>query len=198
MPGGTLTPEGFADICEAAHEGLVEVVRAAVIPPGNTVPGERVPKVFGRLVVDPDANTWAAALTSERHVEQPPPEAGPEAEPVEKVHAIMVGWGGIETYDEPSINQAGFRLRFVLDAYYENEVGTDADNPEKWSAREISMLAWSILANRTLNRPGIVVSIYAFRERRGLRPMGERRVIQSLGEVWVDLQPVTLKRTPAP
>jgi hypothetical protein len=199
MPGGTLTPELFADdYCEAARQGLIEVIRETVIPPGEPQPGEKVAEVFDRLIVDSDGDQWAAALTSPRHVEQPPLEAGPDAQPVEKVHAVMVDAGGIETYEEPSTNQAGFRLRFVLDAYYEDEIGTNADNPAKWQAREIAMLAWAILSSRTLNRPGIVLQVYAFRERRGLRRMGERKVRQSLGEVWVDLQPVTLKRTPAP
>jgi hypothetical protein len=194
MPGGTQTPEGFADLCEEARQGLVKVIKDTVIPPGEPVEGEKLPEVFDRLIVDPDGDLWAAALTSERHVEVPPGGG----EPVQKVHALMVGWGGLETYDEPSTNQAGFRLRFVLDAYYEDEIGTNADNPEKWQAREIAMLAWSLLSSRTLGKPGIVLQVYAFRERRGVRRMGERRVRQSLGEVWVDLQPVTLKRTPAP
>lgn len=188
LPGGTLTEEEFADVCEYIKEGVLEVLNAALIPAGASVEGEKLPVIKNRLIVDRAPGKWAAKLQSDRHLE------GAGDGQVKKVHAFMVGYGGLDNYEDRTVGHIPFRLRFTIDSYYEDEVGTDADNPEKRHAREVAKVAFALYKSRTLNRPQVVKRVVGFRERRGLARMGETVVRESLGEVYIEIKPVPLAR----
>jgi hypothetical protein len=185
IPGGTMTPSQFADVCESIKDGVLEVTTATLIPEGAPVEGEKLPTIKNRLVIDSDGRKWAAKLQSDRHKEE-----SPEGE-ILKVHAFMIGFGGLDTYEDKTVGHVPFRLRFTVDSYYEDEVGTDTDNSELWHAREIAMLAFA------LYRPGVVKRVVGFHERRGLARIGKTVVRESLGEVYIEIKPAPL-RPPAP
>lgn len=182
------TPELFADMCEEVKAGILEVLNETLIPFGPPAPGEKLPKIKNRRIIDRNADAWAKKLRSNRHREGDPPNH------VEKVHTFMVGYGGLATYEGQSVGQKGFVLRFLIDSYYEDETGSDSDNPEKRHAREVAKAAYALFQSRVLKRPGLVKKIADFSERRGFTKMGETVVRESLGEVFVELQSVPLPR----
>lgn len=181
--------ELFADFCEEAKEGIAEVLRKELIPEESVV-GEKVPVIKNRRILTDTPQDWATVLRSERHKE------GSGVNEVEKVHCFMVGYAGIDTDSEDNtVTQKSFRLRFVIDSYYENKVGSDNDNPELSHGREIHKIAYALVASRVCKRPGVVKKVVAFRERRGFTRLGEAVMRESLGELIIELQPVPLIKT---
>lgn len=182
--------ELFAGFCEEAKQGIAEVLRKELIPEGAPVAGEKVPIVKNRRILTDTPQDWATLLRSERHKE------GTGLNEVEKVHAFMVGYAGIDTDSEDNtVSQKSFRLRFVIDSYYENKVGSDTDNPEILHGREIHKIGYALVASRVCNRPGVVKKVVAFRERRGFTRLGEALMRESLAELIIELQPVPLVKT---
>lgn len=182
-----VTPALFADLCEEVKLGIMEVLTAELVPALPVVPGEKVPVVKNRRIIDASPESWAAKLKSPRHIE------GTGENTVEKVHAVMVGYGGLDTRsDDNTVGRKGFRLRFIIDSYYEDEIGEDDDNPEKRHAAEVARVAYVLFASRVLNRPGVVKRVVDFNERRGFTRMGESVMRESLGEVYVELNAVPL------
>lgn len=181
------TPEKFAEIPEIVKEGILEILTTLLVPPLPAVPGEKVPEVKNRRVVELDPATWAGRLQSERHSE------GTGDDKVDKVHCYMVGFGGITSAnDDNTTGGKSFQLRFIIDSYYEDEIGTDDDNPEKSHGREVNMMANALWMSRTLNRPKFVKKIVDFSERRGFAKMGSTLTRESLAELVVDLHAVPM------
>lgn len=186
LPGGPpLTPDQFADVCEDAKEGVLEIVNATLVP-AITVSGEKVPIVKDRIVSDRDSHSWAAKLQSLRHLE------GTGDNEVRKVHAFVVDFGGLDTYQDMTVRHVPYRLRFTIDSYYEDETGITNDNPSIWHSREIAKLAQALYLSRTANRPATVKRVTGFTERRGLARIGETVVRESLAEVYLEIKPVPI------
>lgn len=186
------TPAKLAELCEEAKLGLLEVLNAELIPVDVT-PGEKIPVLRNRRIADYPSDKMAAPLRSKRHIE------GTGDNAVEKVHAFTAGYGGIDEdieievgHGPPSGGFKQYRIRFLIDSYYENEIGTNADNPEKRHAAEVARVAYAIAASRVLRRPGVVERIGKFRERRGFVRMGEAVIRDSVGEVFVVTCPVRI------
>ena len=183
------TPAKFAEMIEEVKLGILEVLTAELVPAGITV-GEKIPLLKNRLIVDPVPDKFAARLRSKRHKE------GTGSDVVEKVHAFMVGYGGIDTNNpDNTVGRKGFRLRFLIDSYYEDDIGTDADNAEKRHGAEIARVCFALFASRVLRRPGIVQRVADFQERRGFSPMGETVMRKSLGELYVVTKAVRMAHT---
>lgn len=180
-------PEEFAELCEEVKEGILEVLNATLIPAGPPVVGEKLPAIKNRRIIDRVPATFASKLSSDRHLE------GVGTDAVKKVHIFMVGYGGIDTdVPSPTVQRKNFQLRFLIDSYYEDDIGMDEDNAEKRHAAEVHKVAYALFASRTLNRPGIVQRVIGFSERRQFSAMGENIVRESLGEVLVLLKGVPI------
>lgn len=191
----------FAAMCEEVKAGLIEVIAAEIVPPGEPVEGEKVARLHSRRVIDTSPEAFASKMRSPRHVEQQPSGEAPEnegdpqpLEDVQRVHAYMIGFGGVSgDGEDQSTGRKAFRLRLLIDSYYEDYFGTDADNAETRHASEVHRLAFAIYASLNLRRPGLVFKISEFRERRGFSRMGANTMTrESLAEVIVDLRAVPL------
>ena len=180
------TPEKFAEIPEQIKDGILELLNDELVPPTVTV-GEKIPRVRNRRIVEIEPTTWKGRLKSPRHLE------GSGDDQVQKVHSYLVGYGGIVSQnDDNTVGGKSFQLRFLIDSYYEDEVGTDEDNPEKRHADEISRIVYKIWTSRTLRRPTFVKRIVDFSERRGFARMGDTVTRESLAELIVDTHAVPL------
>lgn len=187
------TPAKLAEFIEEAKLGLLEVLNTELIPALPVVAGEKIPLVKNRRIIDLVPDKFASKLRSKRHIE------GTGANAVEKVHAFTVGYGGIDEdiqsetgHGQTTVGHKQYRVRFLIDSYYEDEIGTDADNPEKRHAAEIARVAYALSTSRTLKRPGVVQRVGAFTERRGFARMGESMARESLAEVFVVLEAVPM------
>lgn len=180
------TPAKLAEFCEEAKLGMLEVLNAELIPAVVTA-GEKIPVLKNRRIIDTIPDKFASKLRSKRHIE------GTGANQVEKVHAFMVGYGGLDTdVPQTTVGRKVYRIRFIIDSYYEDEIGNDLDNPEKRHAAEVARVAYALAASKVLRRPGIVHRVGDFIERRGFARMGESVMRESLGEVFVTLEAVPL------
>ncbi len=178
------TPEKFADLCEEIKAGILEVIEETILP-GAITAGEKVARVENRRIIDV-GREYANKLRSERH-------KALEEESPDKVHAYMVGYGGIDTnIPSTTTGTKTFQLRFLIDSYYEDDIGTSDDNAEKRHAREVHMISYALFRNKVLNRPGIVHRVERWEERRGFATMGETMTRESLGELFVKILPIPL------
>jgi hypothetical protein len=185
------TPEKFAEIPEIVKAGILECLNGELVPLTVT-PGEKIPAVKNRRIVDLDTGTWATRLKSDRHLE------GTGDNTTRKVHCYLVGFGGIvAATDDNTVGGKSFQLRFLIDSYYEDEIGTDLDNPEKRHGEEISRITHVLWMSRTLKRPKFVKKIVDWSERRGFAKMGNNIMRESLAELIVDLHAVPMV-TPTP
>lgn len=178
------TPEQFAEMCEIIKEGILECLNQELVPE-TVVPGEKIPKVKNRRVIDLIPDTWAGKLKSDRHLA--------EDGKTKKVHTYMVDFGGITSVnDDNTVGGKSFQLRFMIDSYYEDEIGTDADNPGKRHSEEVHRIVHKLWMSRTLKRPKFVKKIVDLSERRGFARMGQTLTRESLGELIVDLHAVRM------
>lgn len=180
------TPAKFAEIPEQIKDGILELLEAELIP-SSVTPGEMVPRVRNRRIVEVDPNTWRGRLKSPRHL------VGTGDNEVQKVHSYLVGYGGIVAQnDDNTVGGKSFQLRFLIDSYYEDDIGTDSDNPEKRHAAEIARITYKLWISRTLGRPTFVKRIVDFSERRGFAKMGDTITRESLAELIVDTHAVPM------
>jgi hypothetical protein len=190
------TPAKLAEFVEEAKLGMLEVLNAELVPALPAVSGEKIPVVKNRRIIDLAPEDFASKLRSKRHVE------GTSTNTIEKVHAFTVGYAGIDEdiqsetgHRQTTVGCKQYQVRFFIDSFYEDEVGTDTDNPEKRHAAEIARIAYALSTSRTLRRPGVVQRIGGFRERRGFVRMGEAVIRQSQVEISIILEPVPLVRS---
>lgn len=179
-----MTPQEFADYLETVKGRIIALISNELVP-GQTSPGERLPKVINRLVVERNRDTWAAKLRSKRHVETV------NTVSQEMVHAFMIGYGGLGTYEDRTVRSVAYRLRFTVDSYYQDSPGTDEDSPEKRHGAEIARVAHVLLTTRPFGVEG-VKEVTGFNERRGLSRLGNVIVRESLGEMFVTLKPIQI------
>jgi hypothetical protein len=175
-----MTSAEFAQRIEDIKAAILTTVRTELIPSVVTI-GERIPKVINRLIVERQADKWASKLTSSRDIDD---------QEKRRVHAVMVGYGGISPGPNNTVGSMVWRLRFTLDSYLQDEFGTDTDNAEKRHNDEITRMAFALRSTRHLGLPQWVRSVGQLSERRGLARMGEIMVRESLGEMVVELQPI--------
>jgi hypothetical protein len=187
---GEMTPDEFADFIENVKIQIAALVSATLVP-ALSVAGEKVPVVFPRAIIDRNSQAWASRLTSPRHIETITVDGDTGSEEVEQpiVHAYCIGYGGMERRPGGPIRTVSWNLRLTLDSYYQDIPGTDADNPEKNHAREINKVAHVLTTTQPLGIPG-ANKVTDFRERRGFASMGDTVLRESLGELWVELDPI--------
>lgn len=180
--------DDFAELCECVKKGLIDTLTPELIPTAEPVEGEKVPKIKNRRIMDTTPETWAGKLESDRH------KVGGK----DKIHTYMVGYAGINSVDGGITARKGYQLRFVVDSYYENDIGSDADNAEKRHAREVHKISYAVFASPLLGIPGIVDRVIEFKERRGFAKMGTAMTRESLAEVVVQIRPVPLVKPVVP
>lgn len=175
------TPAAFAQATREVKAAMVALLNAQLVPEGEPQPGERVPFIANRAIVNADrGEPWAGDLRSARHV-----EGGNR-----KVDTFGVAYAGLQTREGSRVGRKGFTLRFVIFSYVEDDVGTNADNAEEFQNEQIARVVYALYQGRNLGIGGLVDKLGDFRERRGTIPMGTTLVKQSLGEVFVHLKPV--------
>src|SRR5919206_2061816 len=138
MPQGSLTPTEFVALTNSIKARIVELIEKELIPGGAPQQGDRLPVVKKRIIVDRLPDNWAAKLKSPRHV------VGGEP----KVHAIMVGFGGIEDYADRTTRSVAWRLRFLMRHYLYDFIGNDQDNAELLQAAEVFAVAHRLMTTR--------------------------------------------------
>jgi len=181
------SPADFAELCEEVKAGIYEVLEETLIPAGAPQPGEQIPLLKNRRIVDQVPKTYATKLESDRHL------VGDAPDQTKRIHIFWVGFGGIDTsIPSQTVTRKTFRLRFLIDSYYEDDIGLDDDNAEKRHASEVHKVAYALFASKVLKRPSVVEQVLDFEERRGFVRVGERMTRESLGEVFVKLKAVPL------
>jgi len=181
------SPEDFAALIREVKDGIMEVVTAVLIPAGPPQLGEKLPAIKNRRVLDQVPAKYASKVESDRHI------VGTGANATKKIHMFMVGYGGLDTgFPSPTVGRKNFRLRFLIDSYYEDDIGTDTDNAEERHSEEFSKVAYALFASKVLNRPSVVEMVMDIQERRGFVRFGERMARESLCELFVKVKAVPL------
>jgi hypothetical protein len=175
-----MTPLEFVTLTEATHARLVEIItNTLVLPP---TPGEKIPKIFDRLVVDSDHNAWANMLKSDRHIE------AQNGEDISQVHAVMIYPKGGRDYPDSTVRSVPLQLDFGIDNFYQDYPGHSNDNPGYRQNKEIWLAAATILMTKPFGVAG-VKKVIGWREARVLSRMGDIMVRQSMAVVTIRLQP---------
>lgn len=174
-----MTPEELAELTVDVNDRLFQLISDKLVPVDIT-PGERVPKIFDRLVVDSDHRAWANMLRSDRHDES---EMGGK-----QVHAIMIYPKGIQDYPDKTVRTMPWELEYGIDNFYQDYPGKTHDNPGFRQNNEIVIVAAHIWSTRPFGVVG-VKRVVRWRERRVLSRMGDTMVRQSMAVVSIQLDP---------
>lgn len=174
----------FAALIESVKQALVTITKTELGLDAAQAPEDRLPKVVDRLIFDLNSGKWANALKSNRHVVV---VAGQE---LKKIHCYMVGYGGIATYPNNTNRAMPFSVRFIVVAYYQDDVGTDEANAEAAQGEELAKLAYAYNNTPNLTLPGTVVRVTDYRERREPTKIGDVQAREAIIEFLVELQPV--------
>lgn len=180
-----MTPEQLVTLTEAVNTRLYQLVSDKLVPALPAIPGERVPKVVDRLIVDSDHRAWANMLRSERHVEN---QAG---EDVEQVHTVMIYPKGMRDYPATTVRSMHWQLDFGIDNFYQDYPGIVNDNPGFRQNKEIILVAAMLWSTIPFGVAG-VKKIIGWRETRVLSRMGDVMVRQSMAVLTVKLQPAQM------
>lgn len=172
-----MTPEELVTLSEAINDRMYELISEKLVPVLVT-PGEKVPKVFDRLVVDSDHRAWANMLKSERHVE----------EEEKQVHAFMVYPKGMSDYPDNTVRSMPWQLDYAIDSFYQDYPGKTHDNPGFRHNKEITLIAATLWSARPFGVVGVKM-VTGFKENRVLTRMGDYVVRQSMAVARVKLQP---------
>lgn len=185
------TPQEFVAWVESIKDRLHAMVTNRLVPAVIT-PNERVPLILKRNTVDRNPSVWAARLRSPRHVVTVAGEAQ------EMVHAFMIGYGGIATLASDAgrtgttVGSRSYRLRFTIDSYYQEIPGTDDDNSELWHNQEILFVVDKLVNERPFGVPGVGM-VERWSESRGLTQFGDTPARESLGECYLDTDPIDIR-----
>ena len=175
------TPQELVTLTEAVNTRIYELVKGVLVPEIVTT-GERIPKVFDRLIVDSDHRAWANLLRSDRHIEN---QAG---EDLQQVHAVMIYPKGIRDYPDNTVRSMHWQLDFGVDNFYQDYPGTSSDNPAYRQNKEIILVAATLWSARPFGVVG-VKQVVGYRETRVLSRLGDTMVRQSMSVCTVRLQP---------
>jgi hypothetical protein len=176
-----MTLEQLVELTEQVNARLYQIISAKLVPVGVTV-GEKVPKIFDRLVVDSDHKAWANMLRSDRHVEN---QTGQD---VKQVHAVMIYPKGMRDYPDNTVRSMAWELSFGIDNFYQDYPGIINDNPGFRQNKEIVLIAAALWSTIPFGVTG-VKRIVGWRETRVLSRMGDVMVRQSMAIVTLRLQP---------
>jgi hypothetical protein len=176
-----MTPEELVQLTEDTNARLVELITDKLVP-SVVVPGERVPRIFDRLVVDSDHKAWANMLRSDRHVETQ------EGVDVKQVHSVMIYPKGIRDYTGQTVRAMHWQLDFGVDNFYQDYPGKTNDNPGFRQNKEINLVAATLWSARPFGIEGVKM-VVGLRENRVLSRMGDVMVRQSMAIVTIQLQP---------
>lgn len=180
-----MTPEQLVTLTEAVNTRLYQLISDKLVPPLPVVAGEKVPKVFDRLVVDSDHRAWANMLRSPRHVEN---QAGQD---VEQVHSVMIYPKGMRDYPDKTVRSMPWQLDFGIDSFYQDYAGKTNDNPGFRQNKEITLVAAMLWSTIPFGVSG-VKRIVGYRETRVLSRMGDVMVRQSMAVVTIQLNPAQI------
>lgn len=167
--------EEFAAAVASIQTGIAGIVSTVVAPAG---------KVFNRYAMEGDAGAWAGLLRSGGDV---------DAAGAERVHAWLIGFGGISHPNAPPIRSIEPELTFTVDAFWGYELGIDTDNSERRARNELMKVVWAVASVTHLNAPEFVSGHRNLRSRFQLGTLGSQVVHQSFGELSVVLQPQVIR-----
>ena len=176
-----MTPEDLVQLSEDINARIYQLISDKLIPVDVT-PGEKVPKIIDRLVVDSDHRAWANILRSDRHVETQ------NGEDVKQVHCIMVYPKGVRDYPDNTVRAMHWQLDFGVDNFYQDYPGKSNDNPAYRQNKEIMLVAAVLWSARPFGVVG-VKQVVGLRESRVLTRLGDTMVRQSMTICTVRLQP---------
>lgn len=179
-----MTPEQLVTLTEQVNDRLYQLISDKLVPL-VVLPGERVPKIFDRLVVDSDHTAWANILRSDRHIES---QSG---ENIGQVHAIMIYPKGLRDYPDNTVRSLPWDLSYGIDNFYQDYPGKTGDNPGFRQNKEIVLVAATLLSTVPFGVVG-VKKIIGWRETRVLSRMGDTMVRQSMAVCTVRLQPAQI------
>lgn len=179
-----MTPEQLVTLTEDINTRLYELVSEKLVPEDVT-PGERVPKVIDRLVVNSDHTAWANMLKSDRHVET---QGG---EPIKQVHAVMIYPKGLHDYPDNTVRSMHWELNYGIDNFYQDHPGKIDDNPGYRQNKEIVAVAAMLWSTVPFGVVG-VKRVVRYRETRVLTRLGDVMVRQSMAVVTIRLQPAQI------
>jgi hypothetical protein len=180
-----MTPEQLVTLTEAINTRLYQLISAKLVPALPVVPGERIPKVVDRLIVDSDHRAWANMLKSDRHIES---QTGVD---VKQVHTVMIYPKGIRDYPGNTVRSMHWQLDFGIDNFYQDYPGKTNDNPGFRQNKEIILVAAMLWSTIPFGVTG-VKRITGWRETRVLSRMGDVMVRQSMAIVTMQLQPAQI------
>ncbi len=180
-----MTPEQLVTLTEQVNTRLYQLISAKLIPALPVVPGERVPKVLDRLVVDSDHSAWANMLRSDRHIES---QGGVN---VKQVHSVMIYPKGIRDYPDNTTRAMKWELSFGIDNFYQDYPGKIDDNPGYRQNKEIILVAAMLWSTIPFGVVG-VKRIVGWRETRVLSRMGDTMVRQSMAVLTLRLNPAQI------
>lgn len=183
------SPQKFVVACQQVKDSILSLITQQLVPTDPTT-GEKIPLIRNRQLVDTNDEAWAGLLRSPRHLKGNPPNA------TEAVHTIQVAFGGFDTYDGRTVGRKGFRLRFTITSYLENEVGTDADNPDILLQAEVATFSYALHDALKWYNPGLIKGVEDYRERRAPKKLDIAIVVQSLAEFYVKLLPIPVRGIP--
>lgn len=167
-----MTGAEFATAIAEIQTEIVGVVRSVVAPAGA---GAKA-KVFSRYAMERDEKRWAGLL------------AAPEDS--ERIHAWMIGFGGLIGPNESSvIRSIEPVLLFTVDGYLAYKFGTDAANSEMEIRSEVARVTWAIAEKSDLNKRAFVKRHTQLTTRSRLSDMGGFVVHEIFGELRVLMQP---------
>lgn len=179
-----MTPAELVALTEATNTRLVQLVTDTLVPPVVT-PGERVPKIFDRLVVDTDHKAWANMLRSDRHVESQ------NGQDVKQIHTFMIYPKGMRDYPDNTVRSMPWQLEFGIDSFYQDYPGKSGDNPGMRHNAEVTLIAATLLSTKPFGVVG-VKRIVGWREVRVLSRLGDFQVRQSMATCTIRLQPAQI------
>jgi hypothetical protein len=179
-----MTPEQLVTLTEQVNARLYQIISEKLVPVDVT-PGEKVPKVFDRLVVDSDHRAWANMLRSDRHIEN---QTGQD---VKQVHAIMIYPKGMRDYPDNTVRSMPWQLDFGIDNFYQDYPGIISDNPGFRQNKEIVLTAATLWSTIPFGVTG-VKRIIGWRETRVLSRMGDAMVRQSMSVITIRLHPAQI------
>lgn len=179
-----MTPVELVTLTEAVNDRLYQLVSDTLVPVA-TNPGEKIPKIFDRLVVDSDHRAWANTLRSDRHIENQ------SDVDIKQVHAVMIYPKGIRDYPATTVRSMHWDMNFGIDNFYQDYPGKTEDNPAFRQNKEIVLVAATLWCTIPFGVAG-VKRIVGWRETRVLSRMGDTMVRQSMSVLTIRLNPAQM------
>jgi len=180
-----MTPDELVTLTESINSRLYDLVVGVMVPPLPGVPGEKVPRVYDRLVVDSDHRAWAPMLKSDRHIEN---QGGVD---VKQIHTIMIYPKGLRTIPHNTVRSRKWQFDYGIDNFYQDYPGTTDNNPGFRQNKEVVLVADTLITTIPFGVTG-VERIVSWRESRALTRIGDVMVRQSMGILAIHIHPAQI------